>query len=353
MSLSKLSSSGDIPPPPPPRKPATAYDVEFRAIPDDAWYSVRTILKGEKLIVKYDNFGDEHDNVFKADDFNSVEKIDQFEKRFRPVSAQLQDKECTRLKPGTLVCASHSFNGSDVLFYDAVVDDVVKKDHSFDNGDEQCKCTFVVILQHGPASGCLSNKRVENVCVVQSNAQLDSSITMFSKIVREKLENQIATLSKIDLLLNSKTLRCGESVDRMSVKQPESTSLGKFTDKETKRTVQHQSLSNTSPSEERIFDHAQRIREEVDFGGIGNQYIMLIDNLDKNLSPSTIMEFIHRTTSVIVQAYVFPSLSSETYTKGAVVLDCKKSFQKLYEFLNSPDHIIMSCRGSQKRSFCM
>ncbi|EEF30177.1 conserved hypothetical protein [Ricinus communis] len=282
MSVSKPTSV--IAPPLP-----STYDVEYRAIADDAWYSVRTVVEGETLRIKYENFGDEHDSVFEPQNFKCAEEIEIFEKRFRPLSNQLQDKECKKLSVGTVVCASHSFTNLDNRFYDGVVDDVISRDHRFANGDEQCMCTFVVVWRHGPIAGCLSNKKIENVCVVQSTSQLDP-----------------------------KKRKCASH---------------------------SQSFSNSWTSEERISDHAQRIKEEVDVGGIGNRYIFLVDNLDKSLSPSTIMEFIHRLTLVSVRAYVFPSLSSETYTNGAVVVEGEKNFQKLSEFFDSPDHIIMSRGG--------
>lgn len=73
--------------------------------------------------------------------------------------------------------------------------------------------------------------------------------------------------------------------------------------------------------------------------------MLLIDNLDKNLSPSTIVEFIHTHTSLSVQACVFPSMSSEMYTQGAIVLNCRKNLEKLSKFLDCQNHIIMSKRG--------
>lgn len=66
---------------------------------------------------------------------------------------------------------------------------VFHNNHSFVNGEEQCMCTFVVIWQHGPGAGCLANKKIENICIVRSNAELDPNVDIFSKIVREKLES--------------------------------------------------------------------------------------------------------------------------------------------------------------------
>lgn len=85
--------------------------------------------------------------------------------------------------------------------------------------------------------------------------------------------------------------------------------------------------------------------EESDLEGIKNQCVILIGNLDKELSPSTITEFLHRHAPVSPQVFIFPSLSSEIYTRGAIVLDSEKDFQKLCEFLDNPNHIITSSTG--------
>ncbi|KAJ9169918.1 hypothetical protein P3X46_018061 [Hevea brasiliensis] len=181
MSLSNLDSGAP--------HSSSEYDVEYRSKTDDAWYSVRTLLSGEKLTVKYYNFCDVYDDVFEPQDFKTVEEIEEFKKRFRSLSVQLQDSECRKVAEGTVVCVSHFFSDFDVRFYDAVVDGVIYKDHSFVNGEERCMCTFVVIWEHGPIFGCLANKKVENICVIQSNTQLDPKVAKFSKIVMDRLES--------------------------------------------------------------------------------------------------------------------------------------------------------------------
>lgn len=66
---------------------------------------------------------------------------------------------------------------------------MIKKDHSFAKGEEECLCTFVVVWQHGPIVGCLANKKIENLCLVQSNDHIDPMVAFFLKIVKEKLQN--------------------------------------------------------------------------------------------------------------------------------------------------------------------
>ncbi|CAK7349145.1 unnamed protein product [Dovyalis caffra] len=162
--------------------PPSDYDVEFRNLTDDAWYSVYTVFEGEKLTVKYQNFGEEEDSVFEAKNFKSLEELEKLKDRFRPISAQLQDHKCHKVVRGVVVCVSHSSDGSDNRFYDAVVDDVVRKEHSFGTGIEVCLCTFVVIMQHGPIAGCLANKTIENLCLVQSITCFDPNLQLFLKM---------------------------------------------------------------------------------------------------------------------------------------------------------------------------
>ncbi|KAJ6334296.1 hypothetical protein OIU78_011234 [Salix suchowensis] len=149
--------------------PPSDYDVEFRSLADDAWYSVCTVLDGEKLTLKYQNFSDDDDSIF-------------------------EDNECHKVVGGVVVCVSHSFDGSDNRFYDATVDDVVRKEHSFDQGGEMCLCTYIVIMQHGPVAGCLVNKTIESLCLVQSYACLDPNLQLFLKMVKERLQNEPCVL---------------------------------------------------------------------------------------------------------------------------------------------------------------
>lgn len=84
-------------------------------------------------------------------------------------------------------------------------------------------------------------------------------------------------------------------------------------------------------------------RDDMDIGGV--PYMVTVENLEKGISPFTIMEFIHQQVSITCQASVSPSKSSESYTCGIILLDSKKNLDKLSDFLDSPDHIIISSTG--------
>lgn len=83
-------------------------------------------------------------------------------------------------------------------------------------------------------------------------------------------------------------------------------------------------------------------------GGVkdtGFHHYIILENLEKNLSPVLMTEFIHEHTSITAQAYVFLSLSAETYARGALVLNSKSKLKRIYEFINNPNHFIVSSSG--------
>ncbi|XP_054814918.1 uncharacterized protein LOC129315320 isoform X6 [Prosopis cineraria] len=211
------------------------YNVEFKSHDDDAWYSVRAVLEREDVLrIKFQNFGDSHDKVFQAQCFNSLEEVEEFKKRFRPVSLQLQDDECRTVIPGTTVCACYRYCNEDVRFYDATV-------------------------------------FVETRCARRSVSKTSSSY-------------RIAKL-----------------------------------------------LSNR--------------KEDRDLGGKKSMFMILVGNLDKALSPTTIGEFLYGHTFVSPKVFAFPSLSSELFTRGAFIVDSEGDFKRVRNFLSDPTQIIVSSTG--------
>ncbi|XP_038703996.1 uncharacterized protein LOC120000158 isoform X4 [Tripterygium wilfordii] len=276
------------------------YEVEFRSYTDNAWYSVRLVFEGEKLTVKYRNFSDDQDDVFEPGGFNSLEELEEFQGRFRPVSPQLQDSECHKVVKGMVVCAAYTFNPNDVRFYDAIVDE---------------------------------------------NAQLNPMVSSFLEIARKKygfvshMDNPIR-VSSSPLKRKStfaERLQQGKKCAKRSpskIHPSKDLPLG-FIAKETQDSWKTGKIGN----------HYERIEQDADIGGCNRCHVVLINNLDKELSPSTIMEFIHKQTLVSIYAHVLPSSLSETFTSALIVSDCKENLEKLCEFLESPDHIITSARG--------
>lgn len=102
-----------------------SYTTEFRNFDDDAWYTVMVTMEGKQTLrIKYEKFSDEEDQLFEPSFFESLEALHEFEKRFRPLSVQVQDYECRKLVHGVKVCASQHFIPDDLRFYDAIVDAV-------------------------------------------------------------------------------------------------------------------------------------------------------------------------------------------------------------------------------------
>ena len=85
--------------------------------------------------------------------------------------------------------------------------------------------------------------------------------------------------------------------------------------------------------------------KDWDLEGTKNVCMILIANIDRELCPSTVTQFLHRHTSVSARVLIFPNLSSEVHTRGAIILDSEKEFQKMCSFLNDPNCIITSSTG--------
>ncbi|XP_041007030.1 uncharacterized protein LOC121251754 isoform X1 [Juglans microcarpa x Juglans regia] len=303
--------------------------LDFRATSDDAWYSVMVELDGDFMRLQYCGFSEEHDQAFKASDFKSLSEVDDFEARFRPMSVQVQDSECHKVLQGDVVCTAFSFQHEDVRFYDALVEGVEHREHASKQGEEEeCLCTFVVLWIHGPNAGNLTATSVENICQVQSSAQIDPKVASFLNIARERFLGNGAPV------LTSKNDESPNINHKLSFFQC------------LKQEAGHAQLFASTISEGGIGNHPERtIDEDTDFGGVENQHVILVENLDKGSSPSIVSEFIHRETSISPQVYLFLNLNSDPTTKGALMLDCEKKFQELSDFLDNPNHIILSSNG--------
>ncbi|XP_050279827.1 uncharacterized protein LOC126720939 isoform X1 [Quercus robur] len=308
-------------------------EMEYRADVDDAWYSVRVVAEenGDVLRVKFCGFSEECDKVLRGSELKSKRDIHNLSERFRPISVQVQDSDCSKVSVGDIVCASFAFREDDVRFYDALVDGVENHAHARkEGGEEECLCNFFLIWMHGPNAENLSSTTIENICQVQSCKQIDPKLDCFLKRAGERF----VMTSDPDLISK------GDSSPNVKLKR----SFPQFANQDTR--CAKRSVSKICSSEaERIGSHSDSSILDMDFGGGGNEYVILLENLDKGSSPSMIAEFIQRATSVSPEVYIFPNISSEKSTRGVLSLDSKKEFQKLIDFLDSPKHIIMSSGG--------
>ncbi|KAL6572654.1 hypothetical protein OROMI_013612 [Orobanche minor] len=168
----------------------TVYDLEYRASEDDAWYSVAVVFDAgsETLSVKYMCAPVVHEAVFSAGNYRTEAQVDEFVSRFRPISQQLQDSECLKVSIGTTVCASYRTVDNDLRFYDADVEAVERRTHSF-SGGEVCLCTFVLFWKHGRGRGTLSPATIENLCLLKPASQIDPRISNFTEVAKRKIDS--------------------------------------------------------------------------------------------------------------------------------------------------------------------
>ncbi|KAK7393784.1 hypothetical protein VNO78_22348 [Psophocarpus tetragonolobus] len=334
--------------------PWESYMTEFRAYKDDAWYTVCVLVEGEMLIVKYANFSDENDDAFEASRFENWIELQDFKERFRPLSKQVQDNECTLAEVGTRVCACYSFAADDVRFYDALVDGVKEIEHSRKKGEEECLCTFILFWLHGPNAGNLTTASIDSICIVQPAWEVDPAVVLFLEMAREKIE----LFSSRSVLLStgvsgfemvphcdksSNTTRIMSYFERMekAMSIPPGFEMVPYCNKGSNAT------SRMTYAGQMIKASNCQVRrmEDGDLEGRKNMYMILITNIDKELSPSTITEFLQRHSSISARVFVFPSYSMELYTRGAIMVDSARELQELWDFLNNPNYIITSSTG--------
>ncbi|KAK8997518.1 hypothetical protein V6N11_012075 [Hibiscus sabdariffa] len=317
------------------------YDAEFQSYLDDAWYNVRVLFEdvlGDKLRIKYENFTDDHDNVFVADSFKSEEDLYDFIQRFRKTSAQLQDTDCSKVEKGMRVCAADVFSNGDVRFYDATVEDVLHKMHSIVNGQEECECTFLLSWLQGPNVGNISKKGVADVCLIQGSEIHPKLASFVEKIEKALRESVSGTSIDLDCSLIAQQKEKGSQIVKQKPRFARRLRHGKCA---------RRSLTTVSPSEViGVREVRCAIRQEdTDVGGEKNFSIILVQNLEKELSSSTVSEFIHKQTSIAARVHIFPSLPWEPYTNGVIILDCHKDLEWLFGFLQNPNHFIVSLKG--------
>ncbi|KAK8344755.1 hypothetical protein V6Z12_A07G100300 [Gossypium hirsutum] len=286
------------------------YNAEFRSYPDDAWYNVRVLFAG-----------------------NSGDKM---RVKFHKASAQLQDPDCSMVVKGMRVCSSDSFGNDDVRFYDAIIDEMLHKKHSYVNGQEECECTFLISWLHGPNVGNIIDKGVVNICLLQGSEILPKLVS-FIEIALKKIDK--ALCKSVSATSNDLVALHKDNKGSPIVKwKPSSLECIR------QRKCAPRSLSAVGPLGGIEFGCASK-QEETDLGGDKNLHKILVQNLEKELSSSTVSEFIHKQTSITTRVYIFPSLPWEPYTNGVIMLNCQKDLERLLGFLQNPNHFIVSLNG--------
>ncbi|XP_072995255.1 uncharacterized protein [Typha latifolia] len=354
--------AGDQPPP--------ARELDFRAPQDDAWYGVRLHAERDGVLrVMYREFSEEFDERYVKEQFKDMNELEEFKSRFRPSSIQLQDSECWKVVKGVKVCAAYAGGDDDVRFYDAVVETVRFSQHKFFGGEGSCTCKFLVLWQHGSHAGEKTAVGIEHICLIKSSSLQDPILNDFLDYVRKLLEARICRMDQtvsyfseisgqnVGTSMHQKvspstvSRSCNElerSRDDCSLKKPlhfrynfEETRLPKWT------------TGLGSKSRGKTFKRWV-CKENNDFGGQLAQtdshkmsyFSFWIENLENDLLPSTIMEFVHREVSISSQVTLYPGLLQDAYCKAAIFMESKEQADQLFDFLFDPGHIIVSSKGS-------
>ncbi|XP_073224603.1 uncharacterized protein [Cicer arietinum] len=281
-----------------------SYTTEFRNFDDDAWYTVMVTMEGKQTLrIKYEKFSDEEDQLFEPSFFESLEALHEFEKRFRPLSVQVQDYECRKLVHGVKV---------------------QERKHSRKK-DAECLCTFILDWLHGPNAGNLTAAEVGDICIVQPVIQLDPTVASFLEIARRVIES-----------------KSGQEMGAYYLKDLETSERRSFFERmqKGKQRVKRSALGAYSPEV-----NLDRTKEDKELEGKRNVWMILVGNLEKGLCSSTAVEFLQRHAQISATVFIFSSLSSEIYTRGAIMLHTEQNFHKLCDFLTNPNHIITSSTG--------
>lgn len=73
-----------------------------------------------------------------------------------------------------------------------------------------------------------------------------------------------------------------------------------------------------------------------------SHHFIILENLEKDLSPVLMKDFIYEQTSIPTHTYVFQSLSNEPYARGVIIVDSKQKLKRIHEFISNPNHFIVS-----------
>ncbi|KAF6153811.1 hypothetical protein GIB67_001044 [Kingdonia uniflora] len=334
---------------PNPKSETSTLKVDYQH-KDKAWYSIDLALQHETLVVKYVHFDEDFDDHFNPKDFKNLEELEEFKERFRSNALQMQDHQCKKVLEGMSVCASHVYIDDEIKFYDAVIDSRTYNSHKRSKGKEECRCSFTVLWQEGLHAGTKTVTTVEHICLPQpGDALQNQALAAFFKICREKLELRVPPGFEMNSGANISVSENGTRRDRTRSLTVENESTPPKS-QETKSSMRLTSRQQTVKER-----NGKRNYQDVDLGGspVATEHLretpkclfIMIENLDKDISPSHIVDFVYKHTSIICQVRIFPSLTTEIYARGILGVDSEGKLQKLFEFLDNPAHLILSSRG--------
>ncbi|PKU63455.1 uncharacterized protein LOC110095949 [Dendrobium catenatum] len=332
--------------------------MDFRA-QDDAWYSVRLRLKGDKLLVMYCDFPQESDEIYSVEGFPNIESVEEFRKRFRPSSSQLQDTNCDAVVKGMMVCAANRLAVDDLRYFDAIVESVNPSIHALQEGD--CRCKFQLLWQYGPLKGKKTILGIEHVCLIKfQETVVNLTLQKFLDIVKEKLKAEDTQNSKPETRYDLSPITNSASTSQI----PSSSTLhkSKKPQLDSSRSMLHIRASKqeeisilTARGRSSSESMSENLEQDFDMGGqsLGKYqkikkkitYFCRIDNLEKDLSPFTLKHFVQEHLGIPCFAIICPSISHEFCTRGFILLEEKHQADMLMDFLLNIEYIIVSLKG--------
>ncbi|XP_058115287.1 uncharacterized protein LOC131258184 isoform X1 [Magnolia sinica] len=234
---------------------------------------------------------------------------------------------------------------------------VYYSEHTFDKGEEQCLCEFVLFWQHGPIAGTKTLTSIEHICLIQpGSAQNDPNLDFFLEISRKKLElgsHRASFVTEHEISANACAACFNETCGSAVKCEPNMPYKPQTFNSKEKKNPRQGHVTQTFKGYRNV---RKKIGQDMDLGGgeyfftkslkeTRNYHYILIENMETDLPSSVIVDFIYQQTSVSSHAYVTPSLLSESYTRGTIFLDGQEKLEKLSRFLHNPAHLIMSSRG--------
>ncbi|KAI3969459.1 hypothetical protein MKX01_020020 [Papaver californicum] len=228
--------------------------------------------KNQKPLLDFRSFSDDswytirplNNEYYFVQDFKTLEQVENFKKRFRLMMMN--------------VCSSFIQVDEDIKFYNGVIDTIHRKPHPREGRKEICQYSFVVAWLHGPMAGTKESMGIEHICRLISGTPL----------IDFKLANFLS-MSEAQLKLPSNEYS-GEDVE-----DNDGINL--------KKTVKDPGLGGSLMT-------ANSLTKEV------HSYYIVIENLEKDLTPWTIVSFLSAHVSIICGAFVFPSLLADANNKG-------------------------------------
>lgn len=74
-------------------------------------------------------------------------------------------------------------------------------------------------------------------------------------------------------------------------------------------------------------------------------FYVYVENLEIDILPENIVDFLYKHTSVLSQAVVFPLYCTTFFTRVVISTITMDEIMKIIKFIHNPSHIIVSTRG--------